>query len=317
MNDFARFRERAERFAESGATEEPAPDFKALFAAIEDTADLVSVTFDPLVEIIEGLIVPGLTLFVGKPKKGKSFAAYDWGLAIAGGGCALGALRCTKFDVLYLALEDSRRRLKDRAVTLTAPGAVPRGCKVITQWPRGADGVAALVAYLDANPACRVVIIDVYKRFKGKADDGSVYDADYASLEPLQALATQRDVAIVVLHHTRKADADDMIDLASGTLGLTGAADHIIALRSASNDKPATLEVTGRDLPNMSWDMEFDCGRWRVLGPTEKPGTKQDEQRQRDVRIRFLHGEGDTIRKIAEIVGCSRGTVERALKCGN
>jgi hypothetical protein len=53
-----------------------------------------------------------------KPKLGKSWWAYDASIAVATGGKAMGSVDCEQGDVLYLALEDNRRRVKDRLLTL-------------------------------------------------------------------------------------------------------------------------------------------------------------------------------------------------------
>jgi RecA-family ATPase len=53
-----------------------------------------------------------------KPKLGKSWWAYDASIAVATGGNAVGSVACEQGDVLYLALEDNRRRVKDRLLTL-------------------------------------------------------------------------------------------------------------------------------------------------------------------------------------------------------
>ena len=57
-------------------------------------ADLQWMEFPPLQFIIPGYLVEGLTLLVGKPKRGKSWMALDWVLAIAHGGYAFGTIQC-------------------------------------------------------------------------------------------------------------------------------------------------------------------------------------------------------------------------------
>ena len=42
-------------------------------------------------------------------------------------------------------------------------------------------------------------------------------------------------VAVLLVHHLRKADSDDAFDTVSGTLGLTGSVDSVIVLRRESN----------------------------------------------------------------------------------
>jgi RecA-family ATPase len=75
---------------------------------------LLGMDFAPLEYVIPGYVVEGLTLLGGKPKLGKSWWAYDASIAVATGGKAMGSVDCEQGDVLYLALEDNRRRVKDR-----------------------------------------------------------------------------------------------------------------------------------------------------------------------------------------------------------
>jgi hypothetical protein len=207
--------------------------------------------------------------------------------------------------------EDSRRRIKDRALKIldvVLSRARVQGHHVLATWD---EGVRAIEAWLDLNPECRVVIIDVLAKFKDMngADSKSAYDSDYSTIEPLQKIATQRDVAIIVIHHSRKAETDDIVDVASGTLGTTAAADHLIVLR---NDK---LEVVGRDLPGKSVDLVFDRGRWEVIGESAPKGKVLDkvERIERDAMIRKLHGDGVPEREIAKKVGCAKTTVHRII----
>ena len=60
----------------------------------------------------------GVTLLAGKPKMGKSWFALALALAISENRLALGKLGVTQGDVLYLGLEDSMRRMADRASKL-------------------------------------------------------------------------------------------------------------------------------------------------------------------------------------------------------
>jgi RecA-family ATPase len=42
--------------------------------------------------------------------------------------------------------------------------------------------------------------------------DQSTYDADYAAVKELRKLANEAGIAIVLVHHPRKADADNAFD---------------------------------------------------------------------------------------------------------
>lgn len=283
----------------------------------QDIADIVNVEFPPLTQIVEGLIVPGLTLLCAKPKVGKSWMAVDIGLACAGGGFAFGKLKCEKVESFLLMLEDSQRRIKDRALTVLNGTGVPRGCMIQTKWKRGQNGIDDIERFLDSNLNIRLVCIDVLTKFRdGAHGNGSMYQEDYECLAGIQSVAQQRDIAIIVLHHLRKADAEDPMDLVSGTLGLTGAADHIIVVTGKKEDG-YKLVMRGRDLPDIAWDMEFSRGQWSIMGDSEVKRKRLDAvgRIERSTKIRALNEQGLNNREIAMELGINEITVRRALDC--
>ena len=64
--------------------------------------------------LIDGLITTGLTVLTGASKIGKSWAALQLVTAIDQGGYFLGKLKAEKCDCLYLALEDTEKRIQKR-----------------------------------------------------------------------------------------------------------------------------------------------------------------------------------------------------------
>jgi hypothetical protein len=75
-------------------------------------------------------------------------------------------------------------------------------------------------------------------------------------------------LAIIVIHHTRKAFSDDFIDSISGTHGLAGAADTIITLQRGRGKGDGTLRVTGRDVIEAAYAVTFNDGVWVLDGDT-------------------------------------------------
>jgi hypothetical protein len=67
---------------------------------------------------VKGYLVEGATILAGRPKIGKSWLALDWSIAVARGGFCFGDVHCKEGDVLYIALEDNKRRLKSRLAKL-------------------------------------------------------------------------------------------------------------------------------------------------------------------------------------------------------
>jgi hypothetical protein len=221
------------------------------------------------------LVQKGLTILAGRPKLGKSWITLDWSLAVSTNRKALGAFDCEQGDVLLLSLEDSLSRLKSRFDKL---GAKPTSqLDIHVEWPRGKDAVEAIVRWLDAHQATgRMVVVDTITRIRPpEVPNRNAYQADAEALEPLQRLAIERDVAIVVVHHTRKAEADDWLDTVGGTSGLTGTADAVLVLRRERGQADAMLYGTGRDIREFEKPLKFDekSGRWTALDMSEAART--------------------------------------------
>ena len=194
-----------------GQTTQTKPDVSAVSAVQPiSLAELRDLAAPEVRMVVPSLFVEGLTLFAGKPKVGKSFWMLHAGLAVATGGATLGSeLTCDLGDVLYCALEDTLPRLKRRASKLAM--GWPGNMWVLTQMPRlTAGGLATIAAWCDRVPNPRLVIVDTLElvRDRQKAGDNG-YAADYAAVLELRALAQARHLAVVVVHHLRKAEADD------------------------------------------------------------------------------------------------------------
>ena len=81
-------------------------------------------------------------------------------------------------------------------------------------------------------------------------------------------------LTIVVIHHTRKAFSDDFIDSISGTHGLAGAADTIIALSRGRGEGDGILHVTGRDVIEAGYAVTFRGGAWALDGGHARRGPR-------------------------------------------
>jgi len=231
---------------------------------------LKPMTFAPIKYVVPGIIVEGLTLFAGKPKMGKSWMVLHAGAAVATGGFTLGEMHCVEGDVLYCALEDSERRLQSRLTKLLGISRDwPARLFYYCQLPRlGAGGLEAIRAWVQSKPHPRLIIIDTLAMVRPpKKRDDSIYDADYAAVLALRQLANEFGIAIVVVHHLRKADADDAFDTVSGTLGLTGAVDSVLVLKRDAGGN-FVLHGRGRDLVEIEKAMTFDADAciWRIEG---------------------------------------------------
>lgn len=236
--------------------------------------DLCAAVFEPPNYVVPGYVVEGLTLFAGKPKVGKSWLMLHAGMAVARGGFTLGDTHCASGDVLYAALEDNKRRLQRRALKLLDGQSAPKRIRILSagEIPRLSEGGTAMIrAWIEQVPDPKLVVIDVLAKVRDlRRRDQGLYDSDYAAMEELKKIADEYGIAVVVIHHLRKMDADDPLDQVSGTTGLAGSADTVLVLNRTSSG--TTLLGRGRDIEDIDQAVLFDRGTctWAVLGDASR-----------------------------------------------
>lgn len=266
---------------------------------------------------VNGLISEGLTLVCGPPKAGKSWLGLGLSVAVATGGKAFGKIDVRQGDVLYLALEDTGRRLRTRLEKVTAdldPDELGR-LTIETRSPRMPAGGGELRAWLDDHPDARLVVIDVFAKMRSRTPQSvQQYDADYAAASEIKAIADEYGVAIVVVHHTRKMEAQDFLDTVSGSQGIAGAADAVLVMKRPRGEADGVLHVTGRDVDEAEYGLEFDkdTGAWKLLDEPVFELTMSDTRRG---IYRYVE-EHPSVRpgRIAEALNLKADTVRQQLR---
>lgn len=279
---------------------------------------LMAEEIPPVRWVVPGMLPEGLTILAGRPKIGKSWLVLDLGLTAATGGRVLGHIQLDQSEVLCLALEDSKRRLQERLTTLLArdsANGAPEALVFGIQWHRfDAGGLVALDRYLTEHPEVRLVIIDPFERVRRKRrPNANLYAEDYAAAQELKAVADKHHVAILVVHHLRKAEADDPIELVNGSTGLTAAADTILVLKRQRGQAAAVLYATGRDIDEqelaLGWD-NASC-HWSLLGSASdfRLSPERDEIR----RVLAEAGKPLFPKEVAEALGKDHNAVKQLL----
>lgn len=284
-------------------------------SAFVDAQTLLGMEFEPIKYVIPGYVAEGLTLLGGRPKLGKSWLALDFGIAVASGGRSLG-VECEQGDALYLALEDNQRRLQDRLRVVLPKMKSMRPdmsrLSLLTEAPKiNAGLIAALDAWRTAVDNPRLIIIDTLAMVrppKGRNQDS--YAADYEALSPLQRYASEHRLAVVVVTHVRKAEAEDPLEMISGTNGLTGAADSIMIL-NRTTDGPK-LYGRGRDVEEVEKALKFDGGRWSVIGDADE--VKRSGERRKILAALSEAGTPMKPSEIAEAAGMKPANVSYLLR---
>ncbi|MFI7272634.1 AAA family ATPase [Streptomyces sp. NPDC049879] len=237
------------------------------------TADeLMAAEFPDPKWAVPGILAEGVNLLAGPPKVGKSWLSLGLGLSVAAGGMAMDAVPVEGGPVLYLALEDTPRRLQSRMGKILGGRPAPPGLTLATSCPPLPQGGGEAIAqWLERNPTARMVVIDVFAKMRGPSAPGaSAYDADYAAVGHAKRIADHYGVAVVLVHHVRKAGADDFLAEVSGTNGIAGAADATLVLKRARGQADGVLHVTGRDVDESEYALRFHAaaGAWQLLeGP--------------------------------------------------
>lgn len=221
--------------------------------------------------LVPGILPEGLTLMVGAPKIGKSRMATHIALAVGMGGSVLGEFATQQASVLYLDLEQGAKQSAARFRDLLGYDSAPSRVTVVHGWPTIGDGAVNLLRQrLDADHSIGLVIVDtlakVWPQSEPKGAAGNAYHREYATLSRIKALADERSISIVLIHHESKAVSPDQLYRASGTMAMTGVPDTILMLSRKRGEREAQLFVTGREVREQTFDLYFDAylAAWKV-----------------------------------------------------
>jgi len=197
--------------------------------------------------IIDGLLYPGTYLFAGAPKVGKSFLMAQLAYHVSM-GLPLWGYPVHKGTVLYLALEDDHRRLQGRLYRMFGMDGTNDLLFAIYAKQLGLGLEEQLKKFVRQHPDTKLIIIDTLQKVREVGGDKYSYANDYEVVGKLKRLADDCGICLLLVHHTRKQQADDKFDMISGTNGLLGAADGAFLLQKEKRtDGNAILDVAGRD----------------------------------------------------------------------
>lgn len=252
--------------------------------------------------VVVDFLPQGLSLLASPPKYGKSWFVLDLCLSVAAGTPFLGR-DTVQSGCLYLALEDSQRRLQDRMNKVLGGRTAPQGFYFATSALDIGEGLLEqLEGHMAAHPDTGLIVIDTLQKVRGAGNSReNAYSADYREVGALKAFADKHGVCLLLVHHLRKmADDGDPFNRISGTNGIMGAADSVFVLsRKKRSDTQTTLSVTGRDIESREMVLEFDKGsyRWQVLGSVEQ---MEEQQARTEYESNYIPG---TIRELVEQSG--------------
>ena len=274
-----------------------------------DAETLLSTPMSKTMFIVDGLIPQGVNVLSGAAKIGKSWLMLWLGLQVSQGLPVWGipTMHC---DVLYLCLEDTQRRIKDRLFDLT--NDPPRSFHLSVTCGLIGNGLEEeIINFLEDFPKTKLVIIDTLQKVrdsKGSAGKTGMYGNDYDDISSIKRIADEHDISIILVHHLRKLkDGDDPFNEVSGSTGITGAADTNYVLKRKRSSRDATLLACGRDVEYQELTLRFQDLKWELV---EHKNT--EEIRKAEIP-QFLFRVAEFMKSRTEWVGTLCGITETAV----
>jgi hypothetical protein len=261
------------------AVEEAFDDVRGALAGAAHGDDLKTMSADEICMTewaaprwaIPNLLPVGLTILAGAPKLGKSWLALQIAHAVAAGGIALGA-KVERGAVLYLALEDSPRRLKERMLKQSWTRGLDADFLTIGEFAKQVgdlkNGGGEKLARQIETRGYRLVVIDTLSR----AIQGDQNDAAQMTrgLTPLQEIAHAHNVATILIDHHRKVSgaAADVITDILGSTAKGAMCDTSWGLYRERGKAGAKLAITGREVEEktLALTMDWLTGVWQSEG---------------------------------------------------
>ena len=256
--------------------------YKRGFASVT-ASDLQIANIPPPEWLIPDVLPQGLAILCASSKVGKSWMAMQMCLAISRGKEFLD-YKTNQSSCLYLALEDSLFRLKERLNKVIDGDKAPNNFYLAIR-ANGMDGglFQQIDEEFEEHPDIKLIIIDTLQKVRGSAKkDEMSYATDYRELGVLKEYADNKKICILLVHHLRKmADENDVFNMISGSNGIMGVTDNIfIIYKKKRKDENAVLFMTGRDIRQQDIMVHFNETKYRW----DMVGTAEEEERKRKKR---------------------------------
>ncbi len=293
---------------------DPGPPRKAPAKSDWTVAELYAADLPEPKWVVPGLLPAGLASLAGRPKLGKSYLALQLAAAVAVGGMFL-ERRVAEGNVLFIALEDPPRRLRERVRALWLPDSAP--LQFYTEWPplNEKQGLYELEQTL-AEWQPRLVVIDTLARAYDCVEWNAVREAT-AAMAPLQQLAHGQGCCILTVDHHRKPGlVANVVDDILGSTGKAAVIDTAWGLYKAGATGRANLRVTGRDIEACELALEFgEGGRlWQLRSQVRPVPRRGEPEEARVVRALRELGNVATTHEIALSSGLTDSNVSRTLR---
>lgn len=279
--------------------------------------ELMAHRFRPQEFLVDGLFAKGhLIILGGRPKGGKSWLALQLAKSIDTGADFLG-METMKARVLYYPLEDGDRRIQARARAINWQ---PESAAVLFSIPNLDDGQGGygpgVLEIGDYTADYDLIIVDtLITAMSGRTDERD-NSAMGRLINDLAYIAHKTDTAILIIHHTGKANnPDDIFSTLRGASAIRGGYDVGLILERKPGEREAVLHVESRDLDirDMTLRQAENGAGWEYVGDAYEIEKVRAGRKVLETLLDHDDGDGLTTEKIAEIRKVSKATVHKQL----
>ena len=148
--------------------------------------------------VIEGLLGTGVYLLAGSPKIGKSFLVAQIAYR-ASTGTDLWGYRVHGGTVLYLALEDDKKRLQERMARMFGVEGSDNLHFATHAGQVGQNLDKQLQNFLREHPDTVLVIVDTLQKVREITTEGYSYASDYDVMTNLKQLADSYNICLLLV----------------------------------------------------------------------------------------------------------------------
>ena len=232
-----------------------------------------------------------LYCLAAEPRAGKSLFALGLAKAVSSGTEFLGR-PCQKGEVVYICKEDPDDKVKERLLAQEWKEAEMDNVLVDNEFTL--DELPELRAYVkEAKPS--LIIFDTLSRIQtsnGKENSSEIAD----TLAPLQDLAQQENVCVLVVHHTRKrsnehTDFLDIFDSVRGSGAIRATCRGMLVLAKAKQGFRLAVENGRTQAQDLAIHLNISNLTWKLNGLWTPPHVNKT---QKDLVLEWLekHREG-------------------------
>ncbi len=268
-----------------------------------------------------------LIVVAGQVGLGKTTACMDWAASVTNGRVPIIGGKREARDVLMLSNEDSEAQL--RRIFTRLGGDLSRLYveDEESDVPWGLGDIPALEEHIvKLRPA--LVVIDSLTTHKPSKVDLNSHGDVAPMLVALRKLAATHGCAIVVIHHTNKAQTNDPVGKISGSVGISATARHVILVAQHPEDenvRVAAIAKSNLTKPGaQSYQFRLDPFAWHGASQLRaadllRGQTSDGSQPDADdfLREALAHGKVDSAtltRQALSGYGIMRRTLQRAAK---